>query len=66
MKIELLMRRSAAQAITPWSAEVGEVREGSALAEPKFPSTNAPKAGNIGETKPASRFAAWIHAPFIP
>jgi len=66
MKNKSLMRRSATLPITPWSVEAGEMRVGNALAEPEFPSIHASKAGTSGETKPASRFAAWIHAPFIP
>jgi len=66
MKNESLMESKAPLPIAPRAVEAGEVRVARALAEPQSSSINAPKAGNIGETKPASRFAAWIHAPFIP
>ena len=66
MKNESLMRRNVTPPIIPWSVEAGEAPAGSALAEPKCPSTDAPKAGTRGETKPTGRFAAWFHAPFIP
>jgi hypothetical protein len=66
MKNELLLRRSATLAITPWSVEAGEVGVGSALAEPKCPSPNAPMAGTRSETKATGWFGAWLHAPFIP
>jgi hypothetical protein len=66
MKNKSLMETSVTPTIIPGSLEAGEAPVGSALAEPKYPSTHAPKAGSRSEAKPTGRFAAWFHAPFIP
>jgi hypothetical protein len=66
MKNELMLKPKATMAIHSWLVEASEVRAEGGGAAPKLCSTKACEIGIRSEDKAAGRFAAWMHAPFIP
>jgi len=66
MKNESMRTTEATLPATLWRADGAKIGLGSALAAHQRPSAGAPTNRTDTEDKAASRFAAWIHAPFIP